>query len=333
MIFKSYILENNLQTIENCKIFLFYGENQGLKKDFKEKLKSIYKKNDLLNFIQTDIIKNKEILLNEVSNKSLFNERKIIFIDQVNDKILDNFEELINQITTERIFLFADILDKKSKLRNLFEKNKNLGIVPCYLDNETSIRKIIVEGLKTNKGLSNQIINIIVQNTGFDRYKVNNEVKKIISYFGVNGELNLEKIEALLNIRSNDDFSSLRDEAMKGNKINTNRLLSDTVLEMEHNIYNLNSINQRFYKLKEIESLKDSNSSIETIISNLRPPIFWKDKTTIMEQSKKWNKNKIDKALKETYKTEVMIKSNSTIKKDLLLKKLIVDLCNTANSS
>ena len=93
MIFKSYILENNLQTIENCKIFLFYGENQGLKKDFKEKLKSIYKKNDLLNFIQTDIIKNKEILLNEVSNKSLFNERKIIFIDQVNDKILDNFEE------------------------------------------------------------------------------------------------------------------------------------------------------------------------------------------------------------------------------------------------
>ena len=333
MIFKSYILENNLQTIANFKVFLFYGENQGLKKDFKEKLKSTYKKNDLLNFIQSDIIKNKEILLNEVSNKSLFNERKIIFVDQVNDKILDNFEELINQITTEKIFLFADILDKKSKLRNLFEKNKTLGVVPCYLDNETSIRKIIVEGLKTNKGLSNQMINVIVQNTGFDRYKVDNEIKKIISYFGVNGELNLEKIEALLNIRSNDDFGTLRDEAIKGNKINTNKLLSDTVLEQENNIYNLNSINQRFYKLKEIESLKDSNSSIETIISNLRPPIFWKDKPIIIEQLKKWNKDKINKALNETYKTEIMIKSNSAIKKDLLLKKLIVDLCNKANSS
>ena len=333
MIFKSYILENNLQTIANFKVFLFYGENQGLKKDFKEKLKSTYKKNDLLNFIQSDIIKNKEILLNEVSNKSLFNERKIIFVDQVNDKILDNFEELINQITTEKIFLFADILDKKSKLRNLFEKNKTLGVVPCYLDNETSIRKIIVEGLKTNKGLSNQMINVIVQNTGFDRYKVDNEIKKIISYFGVNGELNLEKIEALLNIRSNDDFGTLRDEAIKGNKINTNKLLSDTVLEQENNIYNLNSINQRFYKLKEIESLKDSNSSIETIISNLRPPIFWKDKPIIIEQLKKWNKDKINKALDETYKTEIMIKSNSAIKKDLLLKKLIVDLCNKANSS
>ena len=333
MIFKSYILENNLQTIANFKVFLFYGENQGLKKDFKEKLKSTYKKNDLLNFIQSDIIKNKEILLNEVSNKSLFNERKIIFVDQVNDKILDNFEELINQITTEKIFLFADILDKKSKLRNLFEKNKTLGVVPCYLDNETSIRKIIVEGLKTNKGLSNQMINVIVQNTGFDRYKVDNEIKKIISYFGVNGELNLEKIEALLNIRSNDDFGTLRDEAIKGNKINTNKLLSDTVLEQENNIYNLNSINQRFYKLKEIESLKDSNSSIETIISNLRPPIFWKDKPIIIEQLKKWNKDKINKALDETYKTEIMIKSNSVIKKDLLLKKLIVDLCNKANSS
>ena len=53
----------------------------------------------------------------------------------------------------------------------------------------------------------------------------------------------------------------------------------------------------------------------------------------LLEQSKKWNKNKIKKALKRTYNTEIEMKSNSSIRKDLLIKNLIIDLCVTANSA
>ena len=106
MIFKSYILEQNIQPTNNQKIFLFYGENQGLKKEFKEKLRSQNKNQEILNLFQDEIIKNKNVLINEVSNKSLFNEKKIIFINQVNDKILDIIDEIIENIQNERIFLF-----------------------------------------------------------------------------------------------------------------------------------------------------------------------------------------------------------------------------------
>ena len=41
MILKSYILEQSFQSIDNYKLFLFYGENQGLKKEFKEKLNTL----------------------------------------------------------------------------------------------------------------------------------------------------------------------------------------------------------------------------------------------------------------------------------------------------
>ena len=40
MIFKSYILEQSIETTNNTKIFLFYGENQGLKKEFKTNLRN-----------------------------------------------------------------------------------------------------------------------------------------------------------------------------------------------------------------------------------------------------------------------------------------------------
>ena len=332
MIFKSYILEQNLDGISNLRMFLFYGENHGLKKEFKEKIKNSNKAQEILNFFQDEIIKNKNILLNEISNKSLFNDKKIIFINEVNEKLIDIINEVSEIIQDEKIFLFADVLDKRSKLRDFFEKSKLSGITACYQDNEITFRKIIMEKLGSFKGLSTEIINLIIQNTGLDRNKLNNEIDKITSCFN-NMKIDLKKVDLLLNTKTNSDFNLLKDAALNGNKINTNRLLADTVFEQENNIYYLNLINQRINKLNEIENLKSKNSNIELLISNLKPPIFWKDKPILIEQSKKWNKHKIQSALKKTYDTELEIKSNSSIKKDLLIKNLIVDLCAKANSA
>ena len=332
MIFKSYVLEQNLKSIDDCKIILFYGENQGLKEEFKKNIKEANKNNEKLNLLQDEIIKNENLLINEISNKSLFNNKKIIFIDQVNEKILNIIEEMAEDVSDEKIVIFAGNLDKKSKLRSYFEKSKLYGIVACYQDNETTIKKIITNKLSDYQGLSTQVINFIIQNTGLDRSKVNNEIEKIKSCF-LEKKINLEKIDLLLNIKTNDDFNKLKDEALKGNKIKTNKLLADTVFEPESNIYYLNSINQRINKLYEIEKLKQNNSNTETLVSSLKPPIFWKDKPVLIEQTNKWNENKIKKALEKTYTVELQIKTGSGIKNDLLIKNLMIDLCTVANSA
>ena len=332
MIFKSYILEQNIQPANNHKIFLFYGENQGLKKEFKKNLRTQNKNQEILNLFQDEIIKNKNILIYEINNKSLFNEKKIIFINQVNDKILDIIDETIGNIQDEKIFLFSDILEKKSKLRNYFEKSKSCGITACYQDNEITIRKIIMKRLNGYQGLTSQVVNLIIENTDLDRNKVNNEIDKIISCFK-DKKIDLKKIDLLIDMRTNDDFNLLKDEALNGNRINTNRLLADTVFVVENNIYYLSSINQRINKLNEIESMKQKNSNIESVISNLKPAVFWKDKPMLIQQSKKWNKKKLQTALKKTYNTEIEIKSNTSIRKDLLIKNLIIELCTAANSA
>ena len=63
----------------------------------------------------------------------------------------------------------------------------------------------------------------------------------------------------------------------------------------------------------------------------IKPPIFWKDKP-ILKQAKKWNSNKI-KNFKKTYNLEIEIKSNLIINKNILIKKLLVDICELANAS
>ena len=174
------------------------------------------------------------------------------------------------------------------------------------------------------------MLNLIVQNTNLDRNKVNNEIDKIKSCFK-DKKIDQLKLTSLLNIKTNDDFNLLKDEALNGNKIRTNRLLADTVFESENNVYYLNLINQRILKLQQLESAKN-NDDVEGLINSLKPPVFWKDKPLLLEQSRKWSKTKIQIALKKTFNTEIEIKSNSSLRKDILIKNLILDLCITANS-
>ena len=328
MQYKSYILEENFNPIE--KIFLFYGENFGLKNEFKKKIKAKYKNSKIVNYYQDEIIKDETIFLNEVNNFSLFEKEKIFFINQASDKILEIILKFEKEIEGTKIYLFSEVLDKKSKLRNFFEKSKLYGITACYLDNEITIKKIIQKNLKDFKILSPQAINIIYNNCGLDRIKLSNEIDKIKTFFQ-NKELQLDKLEEILNLRTNDDFNVLKDEAFKGNKQKTNTLLSDTIFEEEKNIYYLNLINQKLDKLAQINQYK-FNSNYEAAISKVKPPIFWKDKPIIIEQARRWDANKIRNILAKTHHIEIQIKSNSIINKKILLKKLVLDVCNLANS-
>ena len=329
MIVKSYIFENDLKKFNEFKSFLFHGVNLGLKLELKKKVKANNKKDLILSLNQNDLLEN-DILFNEINTSSLFQERKIVFIENCNDKILPDLQNVIDKLDKNKIIIFSDSLDKKSKLRNFFEKEKNIACIACYEDNEITLKKIINNKLKGFNGLDNHNINMILNCTGFDRVKLNNELDKILACF-TDKLLDPNKLEALLNIKTNEDFNLLKDEAILGNKIKTNKLLSDTILEPEKNILYLNIINQRLNKIKEILE-KTNTSNLENTINNLKPPIFWKDKPVILSQAKKWNTKKINYFLNKTYKTELEFKSNNNIDKSLLLKKILIDLCDIATT-
>tara|TARA_B110000211_G_scaffold230961_1_gene291592 strand:+ start:410 stop:1399 length:990 start_codon:yes stop_codon:yes gene_type:complete len=327
MIFKSYLLEQNICSLEK-KLFLFFGENIGLRDDFKKKIKSFNKDNEILIFNQEEILKNKNILYDEINNISLFEKKKIYFIDQASDKILELLEIIESRIDDQKIYLFSDILDKKSNLRNYFEKSKDCAAIACYADNEIGIRKIILNELKGFEGLSTYNINLIIDSCNLDRSKLKNELEKIKTYFKEK-KIETNKLALLLNIKTNENFNLLKDEALKGNKIKTNKLLSDTILEPEKNIFYLNLINQRLNRLYEVTI--NTKEDLDANIGKLKPPIFWKDKDNFKHQAKRWNKNKINTLLNKTYNLEVEIKSKGSVNKNILIKKLIVDICELAN--
>ena len=74
------------------------------------------------------------------------------------------------------------------------------------------------------------------------------------------------------------------------------------------------------------------NGGLSQAIDKMKPPIFWKDKKNFTDQAHLWSSDKLKIAIAKTYDAEIFIKSNSEINKNLLIKKLLLDICLLANA-
>ena len=329
MILKSFEVENNIKSILNYKFILIYGENIGLKEALKKNIVNANNKAEIVNIYQEDIAKNKDVILNEVKNVSLFTKEKIIVINQVNEKIISDIEDLRDSKENIKIILIAELLDKKSKLRSLFEKTSNLAAIPCYNDTEITLRKLIQIELKNFKNLNPNTINMILNYSNLNRKTILNNIEKIKSFYEKK-ILSEDTLEILLNADRNEVFENIRDAALNGDKVKLNNLLGNFTFANEDTYLYLNMINYRLIKLLDILKLNENNQSIELTINKMRPPIFWKDKPIFLKLLKKWDKQSIIGALEYLREVEKKMKNNSAINNLTIIKNSITNICTNS---
>lgn len=333
MILKSYIIEQNIDLLRKNKVNLLYGENDGIKDDIKTEIKNKKGEAEIINLFQEEVLKNSKVLFNHIENLSLFSLKKIIFIHEVTDKLYKDINELTkHKLENIEVYLYTGVLEKRSKLRSYFEKEKNIGIVACYQDNERTLSNYIRNKLKGLTGLTQEIINIIIYNSNLNRKSIKNELSKIKIFFGKN-KIEKKEVLQILNISSNKEFGQIRDAALLGDKMKVNRLIGEIEFTNEDTHSYLNQIAARLSKLNEIQSLNQNINDLEIAVESLSPKVFWKDKPVYINQLKNWDKTKLEATLFKISELELFMKKNSSIRNDILIKDLIVRLCNQATNS
>ncbi len=329
MILKSFEIENNIQLITNYKFILIYGENIGLKETLKKNIIYLNKKTEIINLYQEDINKNKNIVLNEIMNTSLFAEEKLIIINQANENTLTELDSILDGEERIKIILIADLLDKKSKLRATFEKKNNLAAIPCYNDNDFTLRKLIQNQLGDFKNMNSNIVNMILNYSNLNRKTILNNVEKIKSFYE-NKIISDDSLETLLNSDRNELFENIRDAALIGDKNRLNILLNNFAFTSDDTFIYLNKLNYKLIKLLEIHKENKKYGDFNITMTKMRPPIFWKDKPIYLKLLKKWQISSILEALTYLGKIEEKIKKNSSLNGLIIVKNAITNIC--ANS-
>ena len=151
MIIKAFELEKKLQ---KNKIYLFYGKNQGQKEEIiKKKFLKDFKEN-VFRYSEKELFNNLDNFYNNMRSQSFFDKEKLIIINEVTDKIINQIEKVLTiNIDGTTLILLGDSLEKKSKLRIFFETNKNLYCTPFFADNFQALSIIAKNFFRTKEYL------------------------------------------------------------------------------------------------------------------------------------------------------------------------------------
>ena len=311
MIIKSFEIDKI--NVKNSNFYLFYGENEGNKNETIEKIFNINISKNIYRYEEKEILDNFESFFESIQSKSFFEKEKLIIISRVSDKIKNIVEEIIEKnIEDIKIVLNSGILEKKSKLRLLFEKNKNTICVPFYADSNQTLSKIINNFFREKKIIvSQEKINLLIDRCRGNRQNLRNELDKIDSFVKNKKNINIDQIMKLTNLAENYNVSELIDSYLAANFKKTINILNENNFSIEDCMLITRTLlikSKRLYKLLlEI----NNNKSIEEVISSFKPPIFWKDKEIVKQQIKNWSLNRTENLIYKTNELELLIKKNS----------------------
>ena len=299
---------------DNINFYLFYGENEGQKLETIRNNFINFNKENTYKYNEKDIINNNQIFFERIYSSSFFEKEKLLLISDITDKFLNLVEETLDsKIADVTIILLAKKLEKKSKIRNLFEKNKKTLIVPFY---EDTIQNLILIGkkiLNENKiSLSQENLNLIIERSQGDRINLKNELEKIISLSKNKKKLEVNDILKLTNLSENYSASELADNCLRKNRKKTLNILNENIFTNEDCIIITRTMLKKTKKLLKLVNNFNENKNLDKTINNAKPPIFWKEKEITKQQINKWSTANVGKLISDINKTELEVKKIPT---------------------
>ena len=313
----------------NTNFILLHGKNDGYKNEEINKIAKNLKKK-ITSYDEKQIIDNIEDFYESNLNRSLFENEKIILINRCTDKIIKVIEELINKNINDTLFILkSEVLEKKSKLRNFFEKSKSQLIsIAFYSDNFETLFKIAQQTLKNKKiSLSNESINVLVNRCASDRKNLLNEIEKIELYSKNREKISNEEILKLINLSENYSINELINSCLVKNPRKLFNILNENIYSNDDCIIIIRTLLKKAKNLLNLVSQFQQNKNIEKTVNDAKPPIFWKEKNIIKEQINLWSIEKLKKLIVEINDIEFQIKRNSINAKNFTTN-FLLDMSN-----
>ena len=286
----------------------------------------------LVTYTSSDLSKDAALLSNEMKTRSFFGGKKVVILDSFTDKETRFITDVLNEIDDADPYLIitAGFIKQTSKLRLALEQNPKACSVGFYQNEMSSteiesylgkwkLHKLDSKVLQALKSLSKQ----------YDFLEFRQELRKLALFkAGDDQQLTLEELEDVFSKEANPDEKKLIDILIDQNINQVVEYFENQFSSIKNPITLIARIKDKFKILHKLKS----NQGFETeVFKQIWPPFFGKNKERIIEASKKWKLERLEKAIMILGKIDLDFRQNSKLKPGPVLISVFLRICMLKN--
>lgn len=230
------------------------------------------------------------LLADEAQSLSLMGGARAVWIRDAGQGFLKAVEPVLSaDVAGNLIIAEAGNLDKKSKLRGLFEAARNALIVPCYADEPESIRGLIDQMLRA-EGLSidDDAREVLVGLVGSDRLASRGEITKLALYGMGKKRITREDVLAACGDAAGLSLDDALDHVFGGDMAEADLALERLLAAGTHASVFLSAAARHVARLQRFRAECDLGKPAETAVRGARPPVFFSRVRSMVQQVEIW---------------------------------------------
>ena len=304
-------IDNDIKTGQFKQIYLLYGEEQYLIRQYRDKLKhALAADDDTMNFSAfsgSDI--NQKEIIDLAETLPFFADRRLILIEDSGlfKKSAEELADYMSSIPETTYFVFAEKeIDKKTKMYKQVKKNGS--IVEFPRQNETTLSRWIEGRIRRNgKNITRDAYALFIRKTGDDMENIRMELEKLISYTLGRDVITDQDVEEICTVRVTNKIFEMVAAIVTRNTRKAMDLYEDLITLREPPMRILFLIARQFNQILQVKELMNQGMEKNGIASKLKMQPFVVGKT--MPQAKSFSREQILSYVNLCVDTEEAVKT------------------------
>jgi DNA polymerase-3 subunit delta len=297
---------------------LIYGADGGLVRERAEKIaKAILGESfsdpfAKLELSEAELLADPARLCDELSSVSMMNPKRVIIVRDAGNNLTRVLEPALSYFHKDNyLIIIADELTGKSSLRLLFEKEQSCAALACYKDEMRDVSAVIRKKFEESGiAYDREVMDYLASQLGNDRYVTYQELEKLALYAGDEKRISLEDAKQLVDYNQTAQLDDIINAVADRNLSALEKTVTQHLREGTQPIAYLRALQRYFNRLYAIRAQMDSGQSAESVISSLRPPVFFKQQPILTRHANSWNTENIVKALRFLITAELSCKTS-----------------------
>jgi len=305
---------------KNICAVLIYGPDEGLARERLNKFTTnvVPDLQDPFNIVDINsstLNENPALLSDEVLSISMLGGRKVVRLREASDKNTSTIKSVAASLNSDCNFLLIEAgeLSPRSSLRLLFEGEDNVAAIPCYVEDERDLSRVIAEALReAGYNFNSDVTNYVAANVVGDRGIARSEIQKLITYMGDNKNITLEDAQACIGNSADLSLDDVAKLVASGKFAEADRIVAHLLSEGISAVAVLRSMQSYFDKLFITKSRIEQGEPLDSAVKKLKPPLFFKAKAAFEAHVRNWSISSLEQAINIIISAEAKCKQTAS---------------------